>query len=185
RYAWRGLRAKPVFTLGIVLTLGLGIGANAAMFGIIDRLLFRTPPYLRDVGHVHRVYLTWVSDRSDRTERQTQFARYLDFTRWTHAFESVAAFATWRPAVGDGDAARERPVTAASASYFELFDARPALGRFYTTFDDSVPHGSPVTVLGYAFWQSEFGGRADALGKQLRVGHTLCTIIGVAPERFT
>jgi len=185
RYALRGLRAKPTFTVGIVLTLGLGIGANAAMFGIIDRLLFRSPPYLRDVEHVHRVYLTWVSDKTDRTERQMQFPRYLDFARWTHDFSSIAAFATWRPAVGDGDAARERPVTAASASYFDLFDARPVLGRFFTTFDDSVPRGAPVAVLGYAFWQSEFGGRADILGNQIRIGRTLCTIIGVAPEQFT
>src|SRR6476619_3687246 len=131
RYALRGLRAKPTFTVGIVLTLGLGIGANAAMFGIIDRLLFRPPAYLRDVEHVHRVYLTWVSDKADRTERQMQFPRYLDFARWTHDFSSIAAFATWRPAVGEGDAARERPVTAASASYFDLFDVRPVLGRFF------------------------------------------------------
>jgi len=185
RYAGRGLRAKPAFTIGVVLTLGLGIGANAAMFGIIDRLLFRTPPYMHDADHVHRVYLTWVSNGSDRTERQMQFPRYVDFARSTHAFSTVSAFATWRPAVGDGDAVRERPVTAASASYFDLFDARPALGRFFTTFDDSVPQGTPVAVLGYAFWQSDFGGRADVLGKQLRVGHTLCTIIGVAPEQFT
>ena len=185
RYALRGLRAKPGFTLGIVVTLGLGIGANAAMFGIIDRLLFRTPSYLGDADHVHRVYLTWVSDNSDRTERQTSFARYLDFVRWTRSFSSIGAFATWRSPVGDGDATHQRPVTAASASYFDLFDARPALGRFFTTFDDSIPRGSPVVVLGYAFWQSEFGGRRDVLGQPLRIGHTLCTIIGVAPEHFT
>jgi len=185
RYALRGLRAKPAFAIGIVVTLGLGIGANAAMFSIIDRLLFRPPAYMKDAEHVHRVYLTWVSNRSDRTERQMQFPRYVDFAQSTRSFSTVAAFATWRPAVGDGDAARERPVTAASASYFDLFDARPALGRFFTAFDDSVPRGAPVAVLGYAFWQSDFAGRADVLGKQLRVGHTLCTIIGVAPEQFT
>src|SRR5437868_4681893 len=185
RYALRGLRAKPAFTLGVVVTLGLGIGANAAMFGIVDRLLFRTPAYLRDAEHVHRVYLTWVSNKKDRTERQTQFPRYLDFVRWTHAFSSVAAFHTWRSAVGDGQAARERYVTAASASYLDFFDARPALGRFFAANDDSVPAGAPVVVLGYAYWQSEFAGRSDVLGKRLRVGHTLCTIIGVAPEHFT
>jgi hypothetical protein len=162
RYALRGLRAKPTFTVGIVLTLGLGIGANAAMFGIIDRLLFRPPSYLRDVEHVHRVYLTWVSDKTDRTERQMQFPRYLDFARWTHDFSSIAAFATWRPAVGEGDAARERPVTAASASYFDLFDVRPVLGRFFTTFDDSVPRGAPVAVLGYAFSAIRSGSAAPS-----------------------
>src|SRR5712692_6004270 len=57
RYAWRGLRARPAFAAGVALTLALGIGANATMFGIVDRLLFRPPPYLRGPGRVHRVYL--------------------------------------------------------------------------------------------------------------------------------
>ena len=184
RYALRGLRAKPAFTAGVVLTLGLGIGANAAMFGVVDRLLFRAPNYLRDPAHVHRVYLTSVSDEKDRTERQMQIPRYLDLARWTHAFSSVAAFHTWRAAVGDGDATRLRYVMAASASYLDFFEARPVLGRFFTANDDNIPVGSPVAVLGYAYWQTEFGGRPDVLGKQLRVGHTLCTIIGVAPEHF-
>jgi putative ABC transport system permease protein len=185
RYAIRGLRAKPAFTLGIVVTLGLGIGANAAMFGIIDRLLFRTPAYLRDAERVHRVYLSWIEDGTERTERNTQFPIYLNFARWTHTLSSFAAFQTRALAVGEGDDARERPVTIASASYFDFFDAHPALGRFYGAQEDSVPVGSPVVVLGYAYWQTQFGGRADILGQQLRVGRTLCTIIGVAPEDFT
>jgi putative ABC transport system permease protein len=185
RYAFRGLRAKPGFTAGVVLTLGLGIGANAAMFGIIDRLLFRTPAYLRDADHVHRVYVSWTQDGSERTERNLEFARYLDFMRLTHAFSVFAAFQTRSLAVGEGEDARERPVTVASASYFHFFDVRPVLGRFYTAQEDSVPVGSPVVVLGYAYWQSQFGGQPDVLGRQLRVGRTLCTIIGVAPEHFT
>jgi putative ABC transport system permease protein len=157
RYAVRGLRGKPGFTLGVVLTLGLGIGANAAMFGIVDRLLIRTPAFLRDAERVHRVYQT---------------ATY-NGTIYTNS------------AVGDGDAARERPVTAASASYFDLFDARPALGRFFTAVDDRGPMDAPVVVLGYAYWQSQYGGRASALGSRIRVRRTLCTVIGVAPNGFT
>src|ERR1043165_3976596 len=65
RYAIRGLRRSPAFTATAILTLGLGIGANTAMFGIIDRLMFRPFPYLRDPGRVHRVYLQW-NDRQDR-----------------------------------------------------------------------------------------------------------------------
>src|SRR5262249_40997532 len=62
RYAWRALRARPGFTTAIVLTLGLGIGANAAMFGIVDRLLFRPPPYLASTNRVHRVFVNYVWD---------------------------------------------------------------------------------------------------------------------------
>ena len=185
RYAWRGLRAKPAFTVGVVLTLGLGIGANAAMFGVLDRLLFRPPEYLRDPAHVARAYVSWLSGKQRRTERELQFPRYQDFVRWTHGFTAIAAFHTWRVAVGDGDAARERRVTAASANFFDFFDAPPALGRYYTSHEDSVSVESPVVVLGWPLWQTEFGGQPDVLGKTLRVGRTLCTIIGVTPAGFT
>ena len=185
QYAVRGLRSKPAFTIGVVLTLGLGIGANAAMFGIVDRLLFRPPAYLREASTTHRVYLSQIeSGGATRTERNTEFARYLDFKRWAHDFSSIAAFQTRTLAVGEASDARERPVTVASASYFDFFDARPVLGRFFTAQEDSVPVGTPVAVLGYAFWQTEFGGRGDVIGKQLRVDRGLYTIIGVAPDGF-
>jgi predicted permease len=185
-YSIRGLRSKPAFTVGVVLTLGLGIGANAAMFGIVDRLLYRPPAYLRDASMTHRVYMSQIeSGGATRTEHNTQFARYLDFLRLTHDFSSIAAFQTRTVAIGEAAEARERPVTVASASYFDLFDARPALGRFFTAREDSVPVGTPVAVLGYAFWQTEFGGRADVIGKTIRVDRVLCTIIGVAPDGFT
>jgi len=185
-YAVRGLRSKPAFTVGVVLTLGLGIGANAAMFGIVDRLLFRPPAYLRDASTTHRVYLSEIeSGGNTRTEHNTQFARYLDFLRWTHDFSSIAAFQTRTIAVGEAGDARERPVTVASASYFDFFDARPVLGRFFTAREDSVPVGTPVAVLGYAFWQTEFGGRPDVLGKTIRIDRGLFTIVGVAPDGFT
>ena len=184
RYAARGLRARPVFTLGIVLTLGLGIGANAAMFDIIDRLLFRAPAYLRDPGHVDRVYLSRVRDRVQRISDGFQYPRYADLARWTHSFSSVAAYTSRQLAVGDGEAARERRVVGASASYLDFFDARPSLGRFFTAREDSVPFGAPVAVIGYRMWQQEFAGLPDVLGRPLRVGHTVCTIIGVAPPRF-
>jgi putative ABC transport system permease protein len=184
RYAMRGLRSRPAFTAGVVLTLGLGIGTNAAMVGIVDRLLLRPPAYLRDAEHVHRVYLSRTRDHVRRTDDGFQFPRYLDLVRWTHDFSAAAAISSWHLAVGDGDAARVHIVAGASASYFDFFDARPVLGRFYTAREDSVPFGAPVAVLGYGFWRTEFGGRPDVLGTKLRIGHTLCTIIGVAPPGF-
>ena len=184
RYALRGLRNRPVFTLGVMLTLGLGIGATAVMFGIIDRLLFRPPAYLRDASRVHRVYLMETTDGVEEPIRNLPFARYLDLSRWTRSFSAMAAFSTTMLAVGDGEDARERPVSVVTASYFDFFEARPVVGRFFGAEEDSVPAGVPVVVLGYSFWQSQYGGRADVLGRQIQIGETRCTIIGVAPQGF-
>jgi predicted permease len=184
RYAFRGLRAKPAFTSGVVLTLALGIGANAAMFDIVDRLLLRAPAYLRDPEQVDRVYLTRMRNRVMRTDDGFQFPRYRDLVRWTHSFSDAAAFTSLRLAAGDGENARLRRVVGASGSYFAFFDAPPVLGRFFSATEDSVPAGAPVAVLGYRFWQTELGSRRDVLGEKLRIGRTLCTIIAVAPPGF-
>ncbi len=184
RYAWRGLRARPAFSAGIALTLALGIGANTTMFGIVDRLMLRSPTYLVDADHVHRVYMTHINARQEIIQESTSLARYRDFQRWTHSFSNIAAFVTWRIAVGEGETTREWPVAGVSASYFDLFDARPAAGRYFTPEEDRLPTGSPVVVLGYSYWQTQLGGRRDVLGHELRIGRMLFTVLGVAPEHF-
>ncbi len=154
------------------------------MFGVADRLLFRPPPYLRDPGSVHRVYMSWTVDRERELDRGTSVAAYLDFVHWTHRLSPIAAFWTWKIAVGEGAETHEWPVSGVSASYFDLFDAQPTLGRFFGPSEDVMPMGSPVVVLSYAYWQSAMGGRSDVLGRQLRVGRMLFTVIGVAPDGF-
>src|SRR3982750_335513 len=81
RYALRGLRASPGFTLGVVVTLGLGLGANTAMFGVVDRLLFRPPPLLRDPGTAHRVYGFQTRRGKEEVGGDNQYARYRDIVR--------------------------------------------------------------------------------------------------------
>ena len=185
KYALRGLRKRPAFTMGVVLTLGLGIGANAAMFGIVDRLLFRPPLGLKDPETAHRVFQHGrTQDRRPRVLRNFAFRRYLDLQRTTRSFESFAAFQTRTLALGEGSDTHEAKVTLASASYFQFFDVRPALGRFYGPAEDSVPAGSPVVVLGHDYWQAHYGGRSDIIGQQLRIDRGTFTIIGVAPNGF-
>jgi putative ABC transport system permease protein len=182
RYALRALVAHKAFTIGVVVTLALGIGANATMFGIVDRLLFRSPNMLRDPETVHRLYRYERDQFGPTANRNFSYPTYLDLKRTLKSFTDVAAFYTPRFAIGDGETIAELPVTVASANYFNYFDARPIRGRFFTAAQDSAERAQ-VVVLGYDFWQSHFGGR-DIIGEQLRVGATLRTIIGVAPPGF-
>ena len=184
RYALRGLRRTPGFTAAVVVTLALGIGANAAMFGIADRLMFRAPDYLRDAGRVHRVYLGVTVRGHQRVDGSFEYTRYRDLARWTTAFDAAAAFAPRDLAVGTGEDARERNVDAVSATFFDFFDARPVVGRFFGPAEDSVPGGAAVVVLSWAFWKASYGGRADVLGSPLQIGPLVYTVIGVAPEGF-
>jgi len=184
RYAIRGLKNRPGFTVAVVLTLALGIGANAAMFSVVDRLLFRPPPLLRHPSLAHRIYLGTTYRGKEFLGGGTQYARYRDLTSWTTSFRRTAEFTQRKLAIGTGTDALEMQVGVVSASFFAFFDAPPALGRYFTTAEDTTPTGAPVAVLSYGFWQTRFGGRPDALGQTLDIGATRYTIIGVAREGF-
>ncbi|HTE48176.1 MAG TPA: ABC transporter permease, partial [Gemmatimonadaceae bacterium] len=184
RYALRGLRRAPGFTIAIVLTLALGIGANAAMFGVIDRLLFRPPAFLHDPSSVSRVYLTSTFRGSPIISHTFEYKRYRDLEAWTSSVADVAAFATRPSVVGSGQDIHEMTLGIATASFFEFFDIQPEAGRFFTRHDDSLPAGPSIAVISHAFWQTRFGGRREAIGSRLQIGPTVVTIIGVAPDGF-
>src|SRR5439155_1443244 len=150
KFALRTLAKSPGFTLGVVLTLALGIGANVAMFSILDRMLFRPPPLLRDPGAVHRVYLARRYRGEEFSNSAMQYARYMDLTNWTSSFARTAAFTEEDIAIGVGTDAREMRVGIVSASFFGFFDAPPALGRYFTAAEDTPPNGTPVAVLALA-----------------------------------
>lgn len=184
RYAVRGLKSRPGFTVAVVLTLALGIGANTAMFSVVDRLLFRPPPMLHDPALVQRVYLARSFRGKEFTGGGVQYARYVDLTKDTRSFSRTATFTSRSLAIGEGTESREMQVGVVSAGFFGFFDAPPALGRYFTAAEDAPPNGSAVVVLGYGFWQTRYGGRQDVLGHTLRIGATLYTVIGVAPRGF-
>lgn len=184
RYALRGLRSKPGFTIAVVVTLALGIGANSAMFSIVDRMLFRPPPMLRAPALTHRLYFASTYRGKEYTAGNVQYARYLDLTNFTHSFARTSEYTARKLAFGVGTDAVEMQVGVVSASFFGFFDAPPVLGRYFTTAEDSLPAGTPVAVLGYGYWQTKYGGRRDVLGQTIHIGPTIYTVIGVAPRGF-
>src|SRR5689334_25286946 len=107
KYALRGLRLKPGFAVAVIVTLGLGIGANAAMFGIVDRLLFRPPALMKDPATAHRVYYYQTFRGKERAGSGGQYARYLDLRKFTTTFDRLAGYTARDLAVGVGEAARE------------------------------------------------------------------------------
>src|SRR5207237_3854690 len=154
RYALRTLAHNPGFTLGVVLTLALGIGANVAMFSVVDRMLFRPPPLLHDPSATHRIYLARTFSGKEQASSYMQYARYVDLTSWTTSFARTAAFTEQDLAIGVGAEAHEMEahemrVGIVSAGFLGFFDAPPALGRYFTAVEDSPPNGTAVAVLAY------------------------------------
>ena len=185
RYAVRGLRLKPGFTAGVVITLSLGIGANAAMFGIADRLLFRPPNYLADAQNTHRLYFGQMYNGEEFITSNSGYRVYMRLGEWTKSFDRMAAFFFNELAVGTGDQAREMQIGLMTASTWKFFDARPVIGRFFLPEEDKTPEGAAVAVLAYDYWQTAYGGARDVLGKPINIGRRVYTIIGVAPKGFS
>ena len=184
RYAVRGIRRQPGFATVIVVALALGIGANATMFGIVDRLLFRPPAFLIAPERTHNLYFQRVVDGEVFTGNSAQYQRFLDMSESVTTTEALAVFSTRRVAVGTGEDTRELTLGAMSASMWDFFSARPLLGRFFTAEEDRHGSGARVVVLSYGYWQANYAGSDSVLGKAMQIGPSAYTIIGVAPEGF-
>jgi predicted permease len=154
------------------------------MFSIVDRLLFRPPPLLRDAATTHRVYIASTNRGKENVTSGIAYARYLDLSRWTRSFSRFAQFTTRDIAIGGGTDAREMRVGAVSASFFHFFDAPPAIGRYFNTAEDSTPDGTPVAVLSYNYWRTQYGKRLDVIGSTIQVGPLVYTVIGVSGAGF-
>ena len=175
RYALRSLRRTPAFTAVAVLALGIGIGANATLFGLADAAAFR-PLAVRDPEQLYAVF----GRQTDGSPLILSYPTYLDLRAGVPAFADAAAF-TERMVSLNGDGT---PVAAWAAhiteNYFSLLGVRATMGRLTQPGD----HSEPVAVLSHAFWQSQFGGDRGVVGKSIRVNGAPFTVIGVAPPGF-
>lgn len=172
RYAARRLRARPVYALLAVLTLALGVGGTAAVYGIARGLLFDPLPY----AHERELGVFW--EKSDWTEEE-----FLHLRGRFPGFSQVALYRARDVISREGDApARLIPGISASAELFDVLGARPMLGRAFREGDDAEG-AEPVAVLSYGLWQ-EFGGDRDILGRRLTLQGTPRTVVGVMPRGF-
>lgn len=180
RYGARMLRKSPGFTVVAVVTLALGIGANTAIFSVMDRLMFRMLP-VRNPEELFTVAQVSTGGTDDRFSH----AAFLQFREGTRAIAGITAASTaQRENIIIGGEPELVDRKAAAGNYFSLLGVPALIGRTLTEDDDRLPPGNPVAVVSYGYWQRRFGGDAAVLGRTFTLKGSLFTIVGVTPSEF-
>jgi len=178
RFAVRSLRKSPSFTAVALITLALGIGANAVVFSILDAVLLRPLP----VEQPDRLFFVEARHGNRRPFPSHSFPDYLDFKNGTTAI-GLAAYRIAAMGLQSGSSAERAWGYLVTGNYFEMLGVRPAVGRFFTPEEDTARGASPFVVLSFDAWQRRFGG-ADIAGTTIRINGLPYTILGVAPRGF-
>ncbi len=176
RFALRSLRRQPAFTAIVVITLALGIGANTAIFSVINSVLLTPLPYREP----HRLVMVWET-RPGGDRPLVSYRNFEDWRERQRGFEDIGVYYPWASftMTGQGDAARVDGALV-SGNYLQLLGVRPALGRLVTPADDS-PGSARVALLDNGFFQSRFGGDRSVLGRTLVLDDEAYTVVGVLP----
>lgn len=180
RYALRRLTKSPMFTLVAVVSLGLGIGANTAIFSLVNAVMLRDKPF-EDVDRLVDVYRA-----SEGFSHGTlSYPDYQDLAEGSADVFSMVGGGQLAAVQADADGGVELLVAeAVTGNYFELLGIDPARGRLLSGEDHVARGAHPVVVLSHGYWTRRFGGDPDVVGSELRLGGRPYAVIGVAPERF-
>jgi putative ABC transport system permease protein len=178
RYGARTLLKQPGFTLIAVLTLALGIGANTAIFSVVNAVLLRALPY----ANAEQLVMVW--EKSQRREQNViNLGNFFDWQAQNTSFADMAAFADFRTNLtGSGDPV-ELPAQIATDNLFNVLGVTPVLGRTFTP-EDAKPGQDSVVVLSYGLWQRQFGSDPNIVGRKLILNNSENTVIGVLPPAF-
>ena len=185
RFALRSLTRSPLFALVAVASLALGIGANTAIFTLIDQLMLRLLP----VAQPDQLVMIWSTEPhmgSNRGPRMASYPMYQDFQKKAQAFSSV--FCRFGTAVSLSFSGQTERVDAelVSGNYFQTLGVRPAIGRVFSPEeDDRVYKGHPSVVLSHEYWVTRFAADRNIVGRKLLVDNYPMTIVGVSAPGFT
>src|SRR5215212_547865 len=180
-FGLRVLRRNPVFSLVAIVTLGLGVGANTALFSITNAVVFRPLPF----EEPERLLTLWeCSAKSEEARVIVSPANYLDWREQTRSFEEMGAYVDNFYNLSEDDTRPER-VTAADTtpSLFRALGVRPLLGRVFGP-EDERPDAENVVLLSYGLWQRRFGGDPNVVGKSVKLNGPAYTVVGVLPPDF-
>jgi predicted permease len=177
RQAVRLLVKHPGFTAVAVMSLALGIGANTAIFSLVNALLLRPMP----VARPSEIVSVFTSDFSGPLYGASSYPDYLDFRR-VDALSGLAAWAPTPVALAQGGESQRLFAEAVSANYFDVLGVRPALGRGFVPEEDSGPHA--VAVIAYGLWRRAFGADPGVIGRSVTLNGTPFQVVGVAPPEY-
>ena len=181
RYGLRTLRQSPGLTATIVLTLALGIGANTAIFSVVNTLLLDPLPY----PHVDRlVAVTFASADAPLGRNGWPYPKYEAFAQHQSSFDAMAAYGSSRLTLIVGDVPTRVEGEVVTAGYFPLLGINAALGRVFRPDEDRVLGEAPVIILSDALWQQQFGADRNVIGRRVVIKGRGYEIIGVLPPRF-
>jgi predicted permease len=178
RYSLRVLGKNPGFAAIAILTLALGIGANTALFSVVNGVLLRPLPYPQPDGIVA------ISEKTANFDRSSiSYPNFLDWQRANSTFSSIAAYRSDDFSItGRGEAERVR-IGMVSAGFFEILGVTPARGRLFTPEEDRLGT-APVAILSAGLWQRKFGSAPDIVGKRITMNGVVHTVVGVLPANF-
>jgi putative ABC transport system permease protein len=181
RWAVRSLARAPGFTFVAILTLALGIGANSAIFSVVNGVLLKPLPF----PHPKQlVYITSQFPTLGFDQFPVDAAEFLELSERSRSFQDIGAYTTSAVNIGAEGQPPARAVSAlASASLFKTLAVPPALGRSFTE-DETLPNAAPVAVLSSELWQSSFGGDRGIIGKKIDVDGAKTMVVGVMPSGY-
>lgn len=176
RFAMRMLRKSPSFTIAAVLTLALAIGANAVVFGVLNALIIR-PLNVPQAKSLYGI------QRGDRGINHS-YLDYLDLRNRNRSFEDLAAYNVVTVGVDTGNNPSAAWILEVTGNYFDALHIQPYLGRFFHSADEHGPNSAPYIVLTYVYWQAQFQGDRNVVGRVVQLNKHPFTILGVAPPEF-
>jgi putative ABC transport system permease protein len=191
RYALRQLRKSPAFTLTVIVTLALGIGANAAVFTLFDQVLLRMLPVERPKelmrfewnGAFSGSMSSFGGDSKDK-HNYFSYPMYKDLRTHNEVFQDMLAADRTGVGISWHNQADSTDAEVVTGNYFQMLGLRPALGRLLTQQDDTAKNANPVLVLSYNYWKTHFGAARDVVGQSVLINGHPFTVLGVAPENF-
>jgi predicted permease len=182
RYALRMLTKNPAFAGVVVLTLALGIGANAAIFSLLDQVLLQSLP----VANPDQLVVLSAYDPKAGPDGDSSFSypMYQDLRDRNSVFSGVIARGGTQMNVSYGDQTERVRGELVSGNFYEVLGVRPWIGRLFTQDDDRTPRAHPVAVLSYTFWESRFNKDPNLIGKTILINEQPVTVLGVTPPGF-